>query len=646
MPGFSSLGAASGWLSVYLWYFISCIPLSYVLIPQHCRYMQGISILRRPDVQVLWAGEALLTQTQLPTLPCAKGRADPCHDLILLEVFEVGEAEEALESLRKTQQRSPPCPLTLPREPLRVNLLDDSDSITYSKLYQALAQGIPLIVSGIRPGSRNLTPQYFIHNHGDTPVMLTNTKTGSKRKVALKLFMEDFVSPSDSANPEKLQDWPPTADFAVKYPEIFELFEDCLVGPWITSRRGPLNLENNMPADSCPPDTGPKAYLAHGAAGGTTTRLHTDMTDAVNIQFHAEGGPEGGALWTMIDRDDMSRAAELLRQSKRGLFGEGHPIHSQQLNLTDKDVQDLRDGEVTNWTSCIKIAVDFPLPANVGYSRRISEELRQHRLDCGDTDAEDVLQLSAMCWWTYKRWKIENLADTRSDPNSNPWYSTYSAAPAYMPVPLVIPNRQSSSSPKEPVPLVSPNHQSSPSPNEPVPLVSPNHRAASPPGIEDENSSSFQAIPICNSGVADKLLGDASSTIPQKELSSHPDVEDSPSEVSLIPSKRQKPEGQLTRTQKRRLKKARSIHNRSLADEGKILNCPLGGCTRSADEFDRWSLLNHLESVHHLRVRFLHLGQSGAETVEKRRKILEMHPNDDMAFKQYIQNEVLNMGEG
>ncbi|VDB96467.1 unnamed protein product [Peniophora sp. CBMAI 1063] len=397
---------------------------------------------------------------QLSSLACAKGRNAVDHDLVLLEVFKTGEAEEALSDFRERRELHPsPQPQPLAREPIRTNLQDKSDIPTYSKLYHALANGIPMTVAGIHPGDRNLTPDYFIHKHGDTIVTLTNTKTGSQRRVALKHFMSGFGSSIDPENPEKLQDWPPTADFALKFPEIFDLFEDCLIGPWLTSRRGPLNLETNMPINSCPPDTGPKAYLAHGAAGGTTTRLHCDMTDAINILFHAEGGLRGGALWIMIDRDDMRRAEELLREWKHGSFGKGHPIHSQQLNLTDEDVQALRakkvrvwtlvqrPGEavfipagvghqVTNYTPCIKIAVDFVTSANVWYSQKITEELREHRLACGDRDSEDVLQLASMCWWTYKRWKAENLAEARSDPNSNPWISNYSAAPLYMPVSL------------------------------------------------------------------------------------------------------------------------------------------------------------------------------------------------------------------
>lgn len=59
----------------------------------------------------------------------------------------------------------------------------------------------------------------------------------------------------------------------------------------------------------------------------------------------------------------------------------------------------------------------------------VSEQLRQHRLDCGDTDSEDVLQLTSICWWAFKRSQTDDLLLLRSKPDSNPWISKHSAAP-------------------------------------------------------------------------------------------------------------------------------------------------------------------------------------------------------------------------
>lgn len=141
-----------------------------------------------------------------------------------------------------------------------------------------------------------------------------------------------------------------------------------------------------MPIGSCPPDTGmpslrhalfdsecytgPKAYLADSAAGGTTTRFHCDMTDAINILFNEGSGSEGGALWTMVHRDDMARAEVFLRKSKNGLF-QGHPVHSQQLFITEQDVKDMREAGIRVWTFIQRQGEAVFIPAGVGHQVRI-----------------------------------------------------------------------------------------------------------------------------------------------------------------------------------------------------------------------------------------------------------------------------------
>lgn len=116
------------------------------------------------------------------------------------------------------------------------------------------------------------------------------------------------------------------------------------------------------------PDTGsgPKGYFAHGL---TRTDLHGDITDAVNILFHAaprDDGTEGGALWIMIHRDDMALAERLLRKLKAGCF-EGHPIHAQVVHLTVEDVDDLRRQKVRIWTFIQRQGDAVFIPAGVGH---------------------------------------------------------------------------------------------------------------------------------------------------------------------------------------------------------------------------------------------------------------------------------------
>ncbi|KZV63943.1 hypothetical protein PENSPDRAFT_554904, partial [Peniophora sp. CONT] len=288
---------------------------------------------------------------------------------------------------------------------------------------------VPVVVSGINAGDRNLTPEYFIRRYGSTRVTITNTKTEETRKVDLAEFMEKLSLRHDPGDPAKLKDWPPTDHFAKRFPDLFKIFEDCLVGLWLTARDGVLNLEASMPTRSCPPDTGPKGYLAQGGTDGATTFFHCDVADAVNIMFNCDrqaDDQEGGALWTMVAREHMGLAEKLLRERKKWDGTKGHPVHAQQLDITEADVVYLRERGVRVWTfvqrmgeavfipagvghqvknlsSCIKIAVDFVAPCNVEHSQRVGEELREHRLSrLADSTDEDILQLTSMCWWFFK----------------------------------------------------------------------------------------------------------------------------------------------------------------------------------------------------------------------------------------------------
>ncbi|KAJ7954567.1 Lysine-specific demethylase JMJ25 [Quillaja saponaria] len=121
----------------------------------------------------------------------------------------------------------------------------------------------------------------------------------------------------------KLKDWPPSTQFEKCLPRHGAEFISCLPFKEYTHpREGILNLAVKLPVGSLKPDMGPKTYIAYGVAqelgrGDSVTKLHCDMSDAVNVLTHtAEVKLTSGSLATI-----EKLKQEHLEQDNRELFG-------------------------------------------------------------------------------------------------------------------------------------------------------------------------------------------------------------------------------------------------------------------------------------------------------------------------------------
>ncbi|KAI9437080.1 hypothetical protein BJY52DRAFT_1107277, partial [Lactarius psammicola] len=284
------------------------------------------------------------------------------------------------------------------------------------------ANSVPIICEGILTMKQiSLTPAYFMQMFGDEEVDLIDCESGEFEERSLKDILRLYDTPQEPCNPVlKVKDWPSQDAFRVgKFAEVYEEFEDCLPFPRLTRLNGRDNLAAHFPDDAgLPPDLGPKVYFAlatkqddghHGS-----TRLHCDLTDAVNVCVFAAQqnvGSPGGARWDIFSPEDTTQLRKILSVHPEP----EDPVLAQNTYLDPARLRELelkhnikaytffqREGEavfipagcahqVSNITNAIKIACDFVSVEHLSTTIGLASTFRQHRIS--KQSGDDVLQV-------------------------------------------------------------------------------------------------------------------------------------------------------------------------------------------------------------------------------------------------------------
>lgn len=116
---------------------------------------------------------------------------------------------------------------------------------------------------------------------------------------------------------------------------------------------------------------GPKLYAASAARPGTaTTKLHMDITDAVNVMTWSANPKEPGALWDIFAAD-CTEALKQFIQAEYGLVESKDPIHEQEFYLSDEMINRVVDQyHVRRWRVEQRVGDAIFIPAGCAHQVR------------------------------------------------------------------------------------------------------------------------------------------------------------------------------------------------------------------------------------------------------------------------------------
>ncbi|KAJ8693176.1 hypothetical protein PTI98_010417 [Pleurotus ostreatus] len=256
------------------------------------------------------------------------------------------------------------------------------------------SRALPLVVRGAPGLLYDWSPQSLSSLFGDDSCDIIDCETSHVARTTVDAFFKDLGDAKSSGPILKLKDYPGDKLFKDKSPMLALDFKSALPVPMYTNDDGSLNLASMYPLDyECKPDLGPKVYAAMASKQDDdhhgSTRLHMDMADAVNIMAH------GRALWHIFRSDDADAIREVLKRQSDS----ADPINSHKMYLTPGLLKVLEGKgikpyifeqtqgdcvfipagcahQVSNISSCVKIATDFVSPQSLKRCARVATEFR------------------------------------------------------------------------------------------------------------------------------------------------------------------------------------------------------------------------------------------------------------------------------
>ncbi|KAL9236596.1 hypothetical protein vseg_011244 [Gypsophila vaccaria] len=357
--------------------------------------------------------------------------------------------EKAGSIMRKTDIKTAPCKSPsdmLCKAAYRGNSIDNHlyypssndllrhDAVSYFR--QHWANGEPVIVQDCLQQAPGLSwePKVMwraLCEGADSNIKAADCLANCEVEISIRQFFKGYKEgrqyPNSWPAMLKLKDWPPSDTFENLLPRHCDEFISALPFQEYTDpRQGILNLGTMMPSSILKPDLGPKTYIAYGVRqelgrGDSVTKLHCDMSDAVNILMHTADVPlsdnqisaitalkkkhkaqdrrelhsqhvsdddldldscvsrDGAALWDIFRREDVPKLEAYLRKHSmefRHAYGCPveqviHPIHDQSFYLTLEHKRKLKEEYgIEPWTFEQKLGEAVFIPAGCPHQVR------------------------------------------------------------------------------------------------------------------------------------------------------------------------------------------------------------------------------------------------------------------------------------